>query len=92
MMKPRNYLAKHVKYLKSSIKMADRAREKGRTERYLPKAAWASMSAEERRATDEKKKQATRGKPVNTHVANTEVAKRAGRKARAYRATRKSSS
>ena len=36
--------------------MADRAREKGRTERYLPKAAWASMSKEERRATDEKKK------------------------------------
>ena len=43
------------------------------------------MSEEERRATDEKKKQATRGKPVNTHVENTEVAKRAGRKARAYR-------
>ena len=35
--------------------MADLAREKGRTERYLPKAAWASMSAEERRATDEKR-------------------------------------
>ena len=42
--------------------MADRAREKGRTERYLPKSAWASMSKEERRATDEKKKRATRGK------------------------------
>ena len=63
--------------------MADRAREKGRTERYLPKSAWASMSKEERRATDEKKKRATRGKPVNTHVANTEKAKRAGKKARA---------
>jgi len=35
---------------------------------------------EERRATDEKKKRATRGKPVNTHVANTEKAKRAGKK------------
>ena len=56
--------------------MADKAREKGRTERYLPKAAWAEMSAKERKATDEKKKQATRGKPVNTHVANTETAKR----------------
>lgn len=65
--------------------MADKAREKGRTERYLPKAAWAAMSKEERSATDEKKKQATRGKPVNTHVANTEKAKRAGRKARAYK-------
>jgi hypothetical protein len=43
------------------------------------------MSAEERRATDEKKKRATRGKPVNTHVENTEKAKRAGRKARAYK-------
>ena len=39
--------------------MADLAREKGRTERYLPKAAWAAMSAEERRATDEKKKEAS---------------------------------
>jgi len=65
--------------------MADVAREKGRTERYLPKAAWASMSAEERRATDKKKKEATRGKPVNTHVANTDAAKRAGRKARAWK-------
>jgi len=51
--------------------MADKAREKGRTERYLPKRAWASMSAEERRATDEKKKRATAGnKPVNTQVPN----------------------
>lgn len=65
--------------------MADLAREKGRTERYLPRAAWASLSPEERRATDEKKKRATRGKPVNTQVANTEAAKRAGRKARAYK-------
>ncbi len=69
--------------------MADKAREKGRTERYLPKSAWASMSAEERKATDEKKKAATRGKPVNTHVANTETAKRAGKKARAYKASKK---
>jgi hypothetical protein len=69
--------------------VADRAREKGRTERYLPKAAWASMSKEERRATDEKKKRATKGKPVNTHVANTETAKRAGKKARSYKASKK---
>jgi len=69
--------------------MADKAREKGRTERYLPKSAWASMSAEERKATDEKKKRATRCKPVNTHVAYTETAKRAGNKARAYKASKK---
>ena len=62
--------------------MADLAREKGRTERYLPKSAWASMSAEERRATDEKKKRATAGnKPVNTQVPNTEKAKEARRRA-----------
>jgi len=62
--------------------MADLAREKGRTERYLPRSAWASMTAEQRRATDEKKKRATAGnKPVNTQVSNTEVAKRARRKA-----------
>lgn len=71
--------------------MADKAREKGRTERYLPKAAWAEMSAEERKATDEKKKQATRGKPVNTHVANTETAKRASKKARSYKKSKESS-
>ena len=65
--------------------MADLAREKGRTERYLPKSAWASMSAEERRATDEKKKRATAGnKPVNTQVPNTEKAKEARRRASAY--------
>jgi hypothetical protein len=65
--------------------MADLAREKGRTERYLPKAAWASMSAEERRATDEKKKRATAGnKPVNTQVPNTEKAREARRRASAY--------
>ena len=72
--------------------MADLAREKGRTERYLPLSAWAQLSPGERRATDEKKKQATRGdKPVNTQVPNTEVARRAKRKASAYIASRSSS-
>ena len=62
--------------------MADVAREKGRTERYLPRSAWASLTPKQRRATDEKKKRATAGnKPVNTQVSNTEVAKRARRKA-----------
>jgi hypothetical protein len=43
------------------------------------------MSAEERRATDEKKKRATAGnKPVNTQVPNTEKAREARRKASAY--------
>jgi hypothetical protein len=71
--------------------MADLAREKGRTERYLPRAAWAQLSPEERRATDEKKKQATRGdKPVNTRVSNTAAAKEARRKASAYIARKKS--
>ena len=71
--------------------MADKAREKGRTERYLPKAAWAAMSKEERRATDDKKKRATRGKPVNTHVENTSAAKRASKKARAYKKSKEGS-
>lgn len=65
--------------------MADLAREKGRTERYLPRAAWAALTPAERRATDERKKEATRGdKPVNTRVANTEKAREARRKASEY--------
>lgn len=71
--------------------MADLAREKGRTERYLPRSAWASLSAEERRATDEKKKRATSGdKPVNTQVPNTEAAKEARRRASQYIKSKKS--
>jgi hypothetical protein len=65
--------------------MADIAREKGRTERYLPKSAWAQLTPEERRATDEAKKQATAGdKPVNTQVPNTTKAREARRKASEY--------
>lgn len=71
--------------------MADLAREKGRTERYLPRAAWASLSAEERRETDEKKKRATAGnKPVNTQVPNTEAAQEARRRASQYIKSKKS--
>lgn len=71
--------------------MADLAREKGRTERYLPKAAWAQMSPEERRATDEKKKRATSGnKPVNTQVPNTEKAREARRRATKYLSSKES--
>ena len=62
--------------------MADKAIEKGRTERYLPKAAWAKMSSEERKETDDKKKAASRkGKQF---VPNTEKAKKASRAARRY--------
>jgi hypothetical protein len=64
--------------------MADLAREKGRTERYLPRAAWASLSASERKATDEAKKKATKGKPVNTQVPNTAKAREARRRASEY--------
>jgi hypothetical protein len=65
--------------------MPDIAREKGRTERYLPRSAWSQMTPEERRATDEKKKAATAGdKPVNTQVPNTEKAREARRRASEY--------
>lgn len=71
--------------------MADLAREKGRTERYLPRAAWANLSPEERRATDEKKKRATAGdKPVNTQVPNTQAAQEARRRASQYIKSKKS--
>ena len=60
--------------------MADKAIEKGRTERYLPKSAWAKMSKEERKETDDKKKAGSRqGKQV---VPNTDKAKKASRAAR----------
>ena len=65
--------------------MSDKAREKGRTERYLPRSAWAPLTPEERRETDEKKKRATAGnKPVNTQVPNTDKAREARRRASEY--------
>ena len=63
--------------------MADKAIEKGRTERYLPKATWAKLSKEERKETDEKKKEAS--KKGKQFVPNTEKAKKAGRAARMYK-------
>jgi hypothetical protein len=58
------------------------------TERYLPESAWAKLSPEERRATDDKKKAESReGKQF---VANTERAKKA-RKAVALASKRKRS-
>jgi len=55
--------------------MADKAIEKGRTERYLPEKAWARLTPEEREKTDEKKQRASRkGKQF---VPNTEEARKA---------------
>lgn len=59
--------------------MTDKAIEPGKksTERYLPKEAWAKLSLEERKSTDDKKKRESReGKQF---VANTERAKKARR-------------
>lgn len=58
---------------------ADKAIEPGQksTERYLPESAWAQLSPEERRKTDEKKQRESRkGKQF---VSNTERAKKARR-------------
>ncbi len=60
-------------------KMADKAIEPGQksTERYLPREAWAKLSPEERRQTDQKKQRASRtGKQF---VPNTESARKARR-------------
>lgn len=59
--------------------MTDKAIEPGQksTERYLPEAAWAKLSPEERKKTDEKKQRESRtGKQF---VANTDRAKKARR-------------
>jgi len=58
---------------------ADKAIEPGKksTERYLPESAWAKLSPEERKRTDEKKKRESRkGKQF---VSNTDRAKKARR-------------
>ena len=58
---------------------ADKAIEPGKksTERYVPESAWARLSPEERRKTDEKKKRESReGKQF---VRNTESARKARR-------------
>ena len=57
--------------------MADKAIEPGKksTEMYLPKAAWAAMSIDERKKTDDKKKRGSRkGKQF---VENTKKARKA---------------
>lgn len=58
---------------------ADKAIEPGKksTKRYLPESAWAKLSPEERKETDEKKKRESReGKQF---VANTDRARKARR-------------
>ncbi|TDC37829.1 hypothetical protein E1211_09095 [Micromonospora sp. 15K316] len=52
-----------------------RARKDGETSRYLPKRAWEKLSDEERRATDAKKRRASRS--GRQFVSNTGPAKRA---------------
>lgn len=58
---------------------ADKAIEPGKksTERYLPESAWAKLSPEERKKTDEKKKRESR--EGRQFVSNTERAKKARR-------------
>ncbi|MEU1241422.1 DUF5872 domain-containing protein [Micromonospora parva] len=56
-----------------------RARKDGTTSRYLPKKAWEEMSESQRRATDTKKREASRS--GRQYVANTGPAKRARRDA-----------
>lgn len=56
------------------------AKRKGGTTRYLPDAAWNSLSAAEKKATNTKKKKGS--KAGKQFVSNTPAAKRAGRTAR----------
>ena len=79
-------LKKSQKSLKSWTKQKWRTRDgkkakrKGGTARYLPDAAWKSLSKSEAKATDAKKRRASRkGKGV---VPNTRKAKAAGKRAR----------
>ncbi|GIJ24792.1 hypothetical protein Vlu01_54160 [Micromonospora lutea] len=58
-----------------------RARHDGETDRYLPDQAWNQLSAEQRQATDVKKRKAS--KSGRQYVANTGPAKRARRNAAA---------
>ncbi|MCM0677238.1 DUF5872 domain-containing protein [Micromonospora phytophila] len=58
---------------------ATRARKDGETSRYLPRQAWERLSDEEQRATDTKKRRASRSGAQR--VANTEPAKRARKEA-----------
>ncbi len=52
-----------------------RARDGDETARYLPKKAWESLSEEEKRATEQKKREGSR--KGQRYVANTEEAQQA---------------
>jgi hypothetical protein len=52
----------------------------GETKRYLPKKAWEAMSDEEKRATEQKKREGS--KEGRQHVPNTEGAKKARKNSR----------
>jgi hypothetical protein len=67
--------------------MADKAIQPGYTKRYLPEKAWASLSKEERKKTDQKKREAS--KSGRQFIPNTKTAKEAGRKARQSKSTKK---
>jgi len=60
---------------------SDKAIQDGYTKRYLPEEAWASLSKEERKETDRKKRIGS--KQGKQFVPNTETAKKAGKAARA---------
>jgi hypothetical protein len=51
------------------------------TARYLPKAAWEALSAEEARATDERKRRSCKGAKGSCYIPNTPSAKSARRAA-----------
>ncbi len=57
-----------------------KAQRKGGTVRYLPDKAWKSLSPEEKRATNAKKREAS--KKGKQFVSNTPAAKKAGKRAR----------
>lgn len=81
---PSNSLSKWTsqKWRTRDGKKAERTDSKGRkvTARYLPDKAWKSLSKSQAKATDQKKRAASRkGKGV---VGNTKKAKRAGKRAR----------
>ena len=77
--KASNSLSKWTKQ-KWRTRDGKKAKRKGGTARYLPDAAWKSMSKAEAKATDAKKRAGSRkGKGV---VANTRKAKKAGKRAR----------
>lgn len=65
------------KWRTSDGKKADR---KGGTVRYLPDAAWKMLSKEEKKATNDKKRKAS--KSGKQYTGNTKAAKKASKKAR----------